>query len=281
MENFAILREIAKGHKLIARNIILSHKTSDRIGKFLILVEGVDDIDVYEHFFQLDKVDIHDCHGCEVVDSVHKIISSETGWRFLSILDSDFKRVDGLPFHPDNMFYTDSHDSEMLMAQYPQFVREVMNKSLNCKTTVDIATRIKYELQNVSMLKWFNMSYHYSYTFVGLDLANMSPQMQISIGAVIQTLVPTQNSPKAFPSKKFEKFTKDNPNPPLDQITTGHDLITRWASIVRHEYRKQYSDVDFRKKICDAFAIRYVKKTILYNDMAKWCNKNQVFIMAQ
>lgn len=279
MENFAILREIAKGHKLIARNIILSHKTCDRIGKFLILVEGVDDIDIYKHFFKEDKVDLHDCHGCEVVDSVHKIIGSETGWSFLSILDSDFKRLEGLPVHPDNMFYTDSHDSEMLMVQFPKFVRDVMNKPLGCRTAEDLTARIEYELQNVSMTKWFNMSFHYSYTFVGLDLANLSPKSQISLATVIQTMVPTQNSPKVFPGKKLFKFLKDNPKPPLDQITTGHDLITRWASIVRHEYHKQYSDVDFRKIVCDAFTIKYVKKTTLYKGLEQWCNKNRYFIM--
>lgn len=97
MGQFKSLRETEKGQKRIARSILLAHKVPQTINKFLVLVEGIDDLPIYRKFFDMNKVDIKDCNGCEHVKVVHDTIKQEREGNkpFLSILDSDFNQLNG------------------------------------------------------------------------------------------------------------------------------------------------------------------------------------------
>ena len=118
MAKFKSLRETDRGQRRIARSVILAHKVPKTIHKFLVLVEGIDDLPIYYKFFNIDVVDIKDCNGCEHVNTVHETIKNETNFKFLSILDSDFKRLDGIEPFDTNVFYTDYHDSELMITEY-------------------------------------------------------------------------------------------------------------------------------------------------------------------
>lgn len=95
MGQFKSLRETEKGQKRIARSILLAHKVPQTINKFLVLVEGIDDLPIYRKFFDMNKVDIKDCNGCDHVKAVHDTIKQEREINkpFLSILDSDFNQL--------------------------------------------------------------------------------------------------------------------------------------------------------------------------------------------
>ena len=281
MNNYITLKSISYNHKSIARQIILSHKNVDTINQLLVLVEGYDDRDVYQTFFANNKVDIKDCLGCDAVISVHKTIKKETKWKYISILDSDFKRLDKFPRHDINMFFTDWHDSEILMVHFEPVIKAVMNNILGRIPKYDIKKRLYNELYYVSLLKWFNMHRHFSYTFKDLDLAHESWGLQISEATVLQHMVPSKKSPKAFPSKPYNKFKKAHPNPDFDQITNGHDFISRWSAILKNEHQTQYSDHDFRDLVCAAFTIKYAAKTQLYANIKAWCKNNSFDVMAQ
>lgn len=74
MAKFKSLRETDRGQRRIARSVILAHKVPKTIHKFLVLVEGIDDLPIYYKFFNIDVVDIKDCNGCEHVNTVHETI---------------------------------------------------------------------------------------------------------------------------------------------------------------------------------------------------------------
>ena len=281
MKYYTTLKSISSGHKSIARQIILSHKNVDTINRLLVLVEGDDDRDVYQALFADNKVDIKDCCGCAAVSAVHETIKVETKWKYISILDSDFKRIEGLPRHDNNMFFTDWHDSEILMVHFESVTKAVMYNVLGKVPEYDIKERLYYELHYVSLLKWFNMHRHFSYTFKDLDLAHESWGKQISEATVIQHMVPSQNSPKAFPIKQYNKFKKDHPDSDFEQITNGHDFISRWSAILKNEFKEQYSDHDFRDLICSAFTTKDAVKTQLYAEIKEWSKINSLDIMAQ
>ena len=97
MGQFKSLRETEKGQKRIARSILLAHKVPQTINKFLVLVEGIDDLPIYRKFFDMNKVDIKDCNGCEHVRMVHDTIKQESKMAFISILDADFNQLNGVP----------------------------------------------------------------------------------------------------------------------------------------------------------------------------------------
>lgn len=269
MKRYTTLKSIACGHQLIARTIMMSHKTPEKIRKILVLVEGADDVPVYDIFFKTNAVDIQDCHGCEVVEDVHNIIKSETNWKYLSIRDSDFLILSNKNIHiEDNFFYTDCHDSEMMMFKNPKLIMSVMYKLVGNK--INIKDRICFELYNLSTLKWFNMYRNFCYKFEGLDLAHISWNAQISNAEALRFFVPSKNSPKYFPTKAYEQFLSQNSNPDLNHLINGHDFITRWAAIVKMEYHHQYSDNDFRKVICECYSIKMAMTTNLYKNIHNW-----------
>ena len=279
MKKYTTLKEIAHGHQLISRTIMMSHKTPDRLKKLLVHVEGTDDIPVYEVFFNKNFVDIQDCYGCVVVEDVHKIIKSETNWKYLSIRDSDFLVLSNKKkYSDDNFFYTDCHDSEMMMFNNPRLIKSVMNKLIG--NSIDgIKERICNELYWVSMLKWFNMLRNLNYKFNDLDLAHLSWNAQISTTEALRFFIPTKNSPKSFPLKTFNIFQSKNKNPNINHLINGHDFITRWAAIIKREYNQQYSNREFRKIICNSYTIKMAKSTALYQNIMNWELSNKLSVL--
>lgn len=180
MAKFKSLRETDRGQRRIARSVILAHKVPKTIHKFLVLVEGIDDLPIYYKFFNIDVVDIKDCNGCEHVNTVHETIKNETNFKFLSILDSDFKRLDGIEPFDTNVFYTDYHDSELMITEYNQVWKKVLNSVSPSTAYVDFRKQAKVELYNVSFIKWFNMHRKLSFVFEGLDILNLCPGKAIS-----------------------------------------------------------------------------------------------------
>lgn len=279
MKKYTTLKEVAHGHQLISRTIMMSHKTPDRLKKLLVLVEGTDDIPVYEVFFDKNVVDIQDCHGCVVVEDVHKIIKSETNWKYISIRDSDFLVLSNKKKYSDyNFFYTDCHDSEMMMFNNPRLIKSVMSKLIG--NSIDgIKERICHELYWVSMLKWFNMLRNLNYRLEDLDLAHLSWNAQISTTEALRFFIPTKNSQKSFPLKSFKIFQSKNKNPNINHLINGHDFITRWAAIIKREYNQQYSNRAFRKIICDSYTIKMAKSTVLYHNIKNWELSNRLSVL--
>ena len=282
MGQFKSLRETEKGQKRIARSILLAHKVPQTINKFLVLVEGIDDLPIYRKFFDMNKVDIKDCNGCEHVKVVHDTIKQEREGNkpFLSILDGDFNLLNGnVPFD-SNVFYTDYHDSELLISGNKQVRYKVFKDLLPKVKAIDIRERAQKELFYVSFAKWFNVYRHLSFKFEGLDLINCMPNQVISESVALQYFKPSPNGISKFPFKAFRIFQSKNRNPNLDQLTNGHDLITRMAGILRKKYQLQISDKDLRDRFCKAFENSHAQKTKLYKNIASWSKQNNLHILS-
>lgn len=282
MGQFKSLRETEKGQKRIARSILLAHKVPQTINKFLVLVEGIDDLPIYRKFFDMNNVDIKDCNGCEHVKVVHDTIKQEREGNkpFLSILDSDFNQLNGnVPFD-SNVFYTDYHDSELLISGNKQVRYKVFKDLLPKVKAIDIRERAQKELFYVSFAKWFNVYRHLSFKFEGLDLINCMPNQVISESVALQYFKPSPNGISKFPFKAFRIFQSKNRNPNLDQLTNGHDLITRMAGILRKKYQLQISDKDLRDRFCKAFENSHAQKTKLYKNIASWSKQNNLHILS-
>ena len=282
MGQFKSLRETEKGQKRIARSILLAHKIPQTINKFLVLVERINDLPIYRKFFDMNKVDIKDCNGCEHVKVVHDTIKQEREGNkpFLSILDSDFNQLNGnVPFD-SNVFYTDYHDSELLISGNKQVRYKVFKDLLPKVKAIDIRERAQKELFYVSFAKWFNVYRHLSFKFEGLDLINCMPNQVISESIALQYFKPSSKGISKFPSKAFRNFQSRNRNPNLDQLTNGHDLITRMAGILRKKYQLQISDKDLRDRFCKTFGNLHAQKTKLYKNIASWSKQNNLHILS-
>ena len=283
-EKFESLRTVAERNNLVARSAILAHKVDKKtIKKLLVLVEGVDDKPVYSVFLDVDKVDFKDCNGCLNVKNQHNTLKKELGAKFISILDSDFERMEGLKKHDDNLFYTDFHDSEMQMLSVKKVFYTAFKKLSNRQLYDNLILIAENELYNLSMLKWFNSKRNLRYRFEDMDLVNLSKGENLSVNTVIQYLTPSIKSPKSFPHNSFNTFLTTNDkrdnNAMLHQLTNGHDIILRLSGIMKHKYNCQVSKRELRDAICSSFTVAIARKSKLYADLKKWCTKENIMLM--
>lgn len=211
MEKFKSLRTITQESNIVAREAILAHKADkETIKKVLVLIEGIDDKSVYSVFLDVDKVDFKDCNGCLNVEKQHDTLKKEYGSVFISILDSDFKRMDAMPDHDKNLFYTDYHDSEMQMLCHKKVQETTIKKITQKRVDEDVVLMAEMELYNLSMLKWFNLKRNLRYRFEAMDLVNLCKGSELSVNIALQYITPTKKSPKMFPLQPFNKFLDKN-----------------------------------------------------------------------
>ena len=280
MGKFKSLRAIVQESNLVAREAILAHKADkETIKKVLVLIEGTDDKSVYSVFLDVDKVDFKDCNGCLNVEKQHNTLKEEHGSVFISILDSDFKRMDVMPDHDENLFYTDYHDSEMQMLCHKKVQETTIKKITHKRVDEDVVLMAEMELYNLSMLKWFNSRRNLRYRFEAMDLVNLCKGSELSVNTVQQYITPTKKSPKKFPMQPFNKFLDKNnirtDFEMLHQLTNGHDVISRLSGIFKHNYKCQVSDTKIRDTICKSFTLENARKSQLYNDLKKWCSSKK------
>lgn len=284
MEKFKSLRTITQESNIVAREAILAHKADkETIKKVLVLIEGTDDKSVYSVFLDVDKVDFKDCNGCLNVEKQHNTLKKEYGSVFISILDSDFKRLDVVPNHDENLFYTDYHDSEMQMLCHKKVQETTIQKITQKRVFEDVILMAEMELYNVSMLKWYNSKRNLRYRFENMDLVNLCKGKKISVNTALQYLTPTKKSPKDFPRHCFCSFLEEKENiedkVALHKLTNGHDLILRLSGILKHKYNRQVSEHKLRETICNSFTLKIARKSQLYDDLQKWSDKERVTIL--
>ena len=284
MEKFKSLRTITQESNLIAREVILAHKADkETIKKVLVLIEGTDDKSVYSVFLDVDKVDFKDCNGCLNVEKQHDTLKKEHGSVFISILDSDFKRMDTMPDHDENLFYTDYHDSEMQMLCHRKVQEKTIKKITYKRVYEDVILMAEMELYNVSMLKWYNSRRNLRYRFEDMDLVNLYNGSELSVNIALQYITPTKKSPKMFPMQPFNKFLIQNDIRTdfemLHQLTNGHDIISRLSGILKYKYKCQVSEADLRDTICKSFTLENARKSQLYNDLKNWCSSKNISIL--
>lgn len=266
---------------IVSGNIILGHKNSKRrLAKIMVLVEGKDDLPVYSTFLDVEKVDFRDCFGSDKVWNERKSLKKhQPNTPFITILDSDFRRLNDSLKHPDDVFYTDHHDSEMLMFTSDSLMKSLFFDLTREKNYVDLKSRIDHELYIISMLKWYNMKYHFKYEFDRSDLSTVCWNKQIDIDTSLKYLQPSPLSKKVLKKSSFIDFLTNYVGQDINQLMNGHDFIGRLAAIYRKDYKKQYSAEKFRELVCNYFTLKIAKKTQLYKDIQKWAGIYQMDIL--
>ena len=252
--------------------IIQQWKTPQNKDKYLVLVEGKDDLDVFEQLFKSDKCGFRDCWGCKRVVDIHQEITQKSRIKHISILDSDFRRVEGDTAVPEGVFLTDAHDSEMLIANdFDTMSKASVN--LDIPSESGLKSRIEGELKVLSMIRWYNIHRKLCFADKNLDIVNMTDAQMASPENLVQYFNPTDGSRElAFPIAAFQRFMSENDEANLDQITNGHDFVSRWSHTIRYTHHKQHADKNIRAAMCNAYSSLAFQGTELYANISSYCN---------
>ena len=91
----------------------------------ILIIEGNNDIKFYKKFIDENMCHVVVSHGKKnALDSI-EILNAENIDGVIAIVDSDFWKIEGIPDLPNNIFYTDSHDSESMIFSSDAFDRIV------------------------------------------------------------------------------------------------------------------------------------------------------------
>lgn len=242
--------------------------------RLLVLVEGADDILLYQKFLNEDTTKIEAVGTCNYFKEVLDYNSAKSD-RFIVIKDSDFENIIGFFYTYPNLFRTDTHDAETLM------MTENFKQNFKCEFLLNKAEylnhveRVKEELRPLSYIKLHNVENRLRLKFVKCcKYYNGTPQLTLT--DCINTIdeIPINKLNHNHNEEDIIATISKYPEIDLMQLTNGHDLcegiiykcktfnIEINKDAIPHHLRMLYSLEDF-------------KKTKLYSDIMLWASKHK------
>lgn len=255
--------------------------------KFVVLVEGDDDVLFYTQVMNMSNVDLVPLGGCETLEYIIRCLSNYN--RLLAIRDADFKRANNEEPEYDNLFLTDYHDIEMMQLHSGAAYSEC-EKYCQGSVTSTIVEDIQRELENVSYVRWHNQICHDEYGKQGICFDNApicdaiyDARSVIDLDSYWKYIADKQTIvlPYGIDDVYNFKFLHSTSQVDLKQITNGHEAISALWCKIKVYYKRNLSKKQLAKEVREYYTIDMFKQTTLYREVQKWCalktNKLKVF----
>lgn len=242
--------------------------------RILILVEGIDDIRLYQKLFDDKKTIIQATGTCGCFKEVLEYNKNKSE-RFIVIKDSDFENIIGNSYTYSNLFRTDTHDAETLMMT-EKFKQNFKYEFLENKADyLDNVENVKEELRPLSYIKLHNVENQLFLKFEKCcKFYNGTPQLTITDCINTIDKIPKNKLDQHHREEDIKTTIAKYPQIDIMQLTNGHDLcegiiykcetfnIKIHKDAIEQHLRMQYSLEDFRN-------------TKLYSDIMKWASKHK------
>lgn len=250
-------------------------------GKYLLLVEHINDRKCYFKLFNPNKVEIKTTMGCNNMYRVF-IAIQPLGIPNFAIKDSDFARVCGcIPTEP-NYFITDYHDHEMMCLSNREILREVFS---NLAITYDepLVDETFADLTMLTKIKWYNYYHHLNINFKGYKPRGKAKEELISFDSIYCEVM--RQSPKCTVSiTEADVLDFVNSQIPQDrfEITNGHDFLDILSQSIEHKYNVSNLNREILLTIIYAcFNPARFARTELYHSIRAWaCDKADELLTA-
>lgn len=253
--------------------------------RIIVLVEGYDDMKVYQKFFDTEKVDMQPVNTCHKIIGVMPLVCSDTMLkeRVIAIKDADFDHLMSVTY-PDspNMFLTDTHDIETMMMTSQCCINICSEVMLPEKThlIMDVAEAISH----FSYLKYYNIKEIIGKHRPGLNFEGIKVGREIYDGISDVTLEHVYNavgnrsdnaSKGVMPTKEeFSDFMEVNSTEDLMNLTNGHDLINGIIKKIHkmNPMTKSYGSSDIEQITRASYSFSDFSQTELYSAIGSWAN---------
>ena len=159
----------------------------------------------------------------------------------LGIRDADFLYLEGKNINLSNLFLTDYHDSEMMMASDNQCISTVLSEytEFNSREHDDIFRKILQTIKFLGYFRWYNELGHdaeeLQFKFNSLGLGDLFDGKQFSIDekALIEKTIEHSPNSKIRDVDTIFNSVKQlyDDNHDLLQLCNGHDLMKIMASL--------------------------------------------------
>lgn len=259
-----------------------------------IVVEDIDDVNVYERFFQPDITHVltseneNGNKGCSYVEeTVTEILAEENNPSIFGIRDTDYTRYE-TPLHqfPSAIFTTDHRDVEMMMLAAPsvQAALDAWNPALLVKLEEG-----KPVTRMMGYIRLCNHIYSLGCNFKKkVRISKLWDDTSHSLIAnweleLMTLFLNHYNNTSDNPHTPFteEKYKWTIAEERLDNedsldICQGHDTIRLLQYMM---VRNQYNEVNIMRCMTNAYGVSDFQQTRLYNDIRDWEAKKGISIM--
>lgn len=256
------------------------------INKFTVLVEGIDDIKVYEKFFSKEKVNVYQTNGCaKLVELVEKLDSQNLEDKFIGIKDADYDVLNHVTYPYPNLFLTDKHDLETMMIS-EEALESIMKEYLryedmkNDRNDLDVHAFLQDaigKLRSLSYCRWYNDVYGSNWSFGTLKLSTMiHKDPALSYDCCLSFIKRLNPDASTIPTLSMLTDFEDAHSEHIDvfHLLRGHDLCDMINLLLKdHPYSDKKTKVSL-DKIEAAFRLAYsgeiFRQTYLYSAITSW-----------
>lgn len=164
----------AIGASDIAAEIHLLFQSPECKDKIIAIVEGKDDVKLYKSLFNLSLVKVYAICGKQHIVSVLNMLNPTYGKNLFAIKDADFDNLNSITYRSiNNLFLTDTHDSETMMLCEEGVVDKIANEyDVDINNLKRIINRVLDDLKHYSYVKWMSETNNLKITFDCFNIAS-------------------------------------------------------------------------------------------------------------
>lgn len=250
-----------------------------------VVVEGTDDVEIYERLFDYNKaivcpsLDEEGRCGCSNVEEiVETILNGYNFYRIIGLRDADYTPYDENYVVPQNIFLTDCHDIEIQMLENNRVIEGLETKKSGIKCSLQNAYSV---MREVAYLRAYSLSIQGGFNFSGyVKCSNFwnQDEKKMVIGwkkKLFDSFFATEaadygHAPTICDLNKYVK-DKNLENEPSWKICQGHDVVNflHWTGSATDLY-KQFIELYNN----EAFAV-----SEMYGLISQWERNNGVKIL--
>ena len=241
-------------------------------GKVIVVVEGNDDVNVYEKVMNAEAVCFYPDCDCDKHTVILSALNGRYGNRLIAIKDADFDRLEGVTYSYPNLVLTDMHDLEGMIIT--DCLPELQGDDAVRCAGVTI-TPIYGELEDISYFKWYNYSNHTCLIFKGVI-------PDLDFATYFNTVVAKTSTRRAVTVTlaDLESFKASNTGVDEKQITNGHDIFERIYAQAKSTNSVNFPKKPFFRRLRSAYPGDKFVNTALYQAIKNWEISNGVSILA-
>jgi hypothetical protein len=260
--------EVVEDAKVSDVKLLFENPQNER--KVILVVEGPDDVDVYGRLMDSNVVCIYPDCNCDKHEVILRALNGKYGSRLLAIKDADFDRLEGRIYQFSNLFLTDTHDLETMIAE--DCLMALTGDDKERCSGINLL-EIYAELEDISYLKWYNQHYH-----TCIDFSTVLPTLDFE--SYFNSAVAATSYTVSVALADVAAFKAQHSDAPVKDVCNGHDLFERIYVRAKAAKRANYQKKQFFKRMRAAYPKISFANTTLFQHIKSWESANKRTILA-
>jgi hypothetical protein len=244
-----------------------------------IIVEGSDDLAIYQKFFKNENVKFYNSNGKLRLIDVLTGISEKIKPRSIGICDADFSHLDNDYPPATNIFFTDYHDIEMTMLKFDGIFYDSISKFRSQLYAEKVLSDLLRETSYLAYIRWYNHKNQFNLRFKCLDFKNIFLIQDGTIAHDMIKLIEMLNyhsisKIRTLTSEDIYAFITENKTNDYFNLCNGHDITMLIVILLEGLVGQNISREKYRDSLYASFRLDHFIQTKLYKEILAWQTAN-------